>query len=226
LPTKDHFGYFDKIVNEYANSTNTHFQYEGLAQYDHDLECSMGKSNFHLTNTNWFGINDPLPGIHLIKSPKGTGKTHALTEIVNSFKQERIRKKFKLKKGRTVLIGHRQTLIRESAQKLGLECYLDTGDYDTQSFYWGRKLLTRKPKYYAICLDSLHSRILLRHEQYDVVIIDESEQVFAHFLSEHMAHPTSNFDILSGMIKNAKFVFCLDADLDQITLSGVMSCLS
>ena len=229
LPTKDHFGYFDKIVNEYANSPNTHFQYEGLAQYDHDLECSMGKSNFHLTNTNWFGINDPLPGIHLIKSPKGTGKTHALTEIVNSFKQERIRKKFKLKKGRTVLIGHRQTLIRESAQKLGLECYLDTGDYDTKGIYdpnKGNIIDTMKPKYYAICLDSLHSRIKLRYEKYDVVIIDESEQVFAHLLSEHMAHPTSNFDILSGMIKKAKFVFCLDADLDQITLSGVMSCLS
>ena len=226
LPTKDHFGYFDKIVNEYANSANTHFQHEGLAQYDHDLECSMEKSNFHVTNTNWFKISGLVPGIHLIKSPKGTGKTHALTEIVNSFKQQSIRKKLGLKDGRTILVGHRQALIRESAQKLGLECYLDTGDYDTKMEYSPQNKTSLKPKHYAICLDSLHSRIKLQHEQYDVVIIDESEQVFAHFRSEHMAHPTSNFDILSSMIKRAKFVFCLDADLDRITLSGVMSCLS
>jgi hypothetical protein len=161
-----------------------------------------------------------------------------MVDIVNQIKTPKIRKKLGLSDdpmGRTILVGHRQTLIRESSQKLGLECYLDTGYYDTKLIPVGKGasggvqitgMVSKKPQHYAICLDSLHSRIRPNHERFDVVIIDESEQVFSHFLSEHMSHPTSNFETLSKLIKNAKLVFCLDADLDEITLTGVLSCLS
>lgn len=238
LPVKDNFSYFEKMVTEYAGRENSNFSYQGLAEYDHDLETSMGKSNFHISNSKHLLIKDLVPGIHLIRSAKGTGKTEAMSRIVEVFKNPKTRKKLGLeqkKPGRTILIGHRQTLIRESSQKLGLECYLDTGDFDTKIQTFGKwingdfkvvSIETIKPQHYAICLDSLHSRIRVRYEKYDVVIIDESEQVFSHFLSEHMKHPTSNFQILSHLIKNAKYVFCLDADLDRITMTGVISCLS
>lgn len=238
LPTIDQFNYFDQLVLDNHGKENSHFEYQGLTWFDHDLETSMGKSNYHLINSQHIKIKELLPGIHLIKSPKGTGKTQMMVDIVDQIKNPKIRKKLGLSddhQGRTILVGHRQTLIRESAQKLGLECYLDTGDYDTKTIPIGKwnsgefrvvRIETKKPQHYAICLDSLHNRIKLNHEKYDVVIIDESEQVFSHFLSEHMSHPTSNFEILSRLIKNAKLVFCLDADLDQITLTGVMSCLS
>lgn len=159
-----------------------------------------------------------------------------VNSIVSRVKDPNMRKKLDLSQvdgGRTILIGHRQTLIRESAQKLGLECYLDTEGYDTKIDSSTKPLngsvveiRTHKPQHYAVCLDSLSSRVRPEYEQYDVVIIDESEQVFSHFLSEHMAHPSSNFDVLSRLLKQAKLVFLLDADLDRVTLTGVLTCLS
>ena len=234
----DEFGYFDRLVKELSNTENSHFPYQGLTRFDHSLETSMGKSNFHLSKSKHVQLKELLPGIHLIKSPKGTGKTELMSSIVSRIKEPRTRKKLGLSsddQGRTILIGHRQTLIRESAQKLGLECYLDTGGYDTK-FDRDYKMVngspqvveirTRKPQHYAVCLDSLSSRVRPHFEQYDVVIIDESEQVFSHFLSDHMAHPSSNFDVLSKLLKQAKLVFLLDADLDRVTLTGVLACLS
>ena len=236
----DHFNEFDLIVQRYHGQKNGHFEYQGLAAYDHALETSIGTSNFHILKTKHFKIPEILPGIHLIKSAKGTGKTHALKELVHAFKTPSMRTKLGLEKidpfnnrsQRTILIGHRQTLIRESAANLGLECYLDTGNFDTKIIREHtpnntlKRSYSQKPQHYAICLDSLHSRIRLDQESYGVVIIDESEQVFAHFLSEHMKHPTSNFDALSKIIKQAKYVYCLDADLGQITMTGIIACLS
>ena len=230
------FGVFDRLVKKYAGVRNSHFEYSGLTALDHDIETSMGVSNYHLYDDPHCQIKQLVEGIHLIKSPKGTGKTHMLAELVQTLKNPQIRNQYKLREtDRTILIGHRQSLIRESAEKLGLECYLNTGETDWQVKYiskWvdgslktvGTKTL--KPQYYAICLDSLKSRVRPQHERYGVVIIDESEQVFSHFLSQHMEHPTTNFLILSKLIRQAKFVFCLDADLDHITLAGITACLS
>jgi Origin of replication binding protein len=227
---EDAFGYFEKMVKEYANQENSHFQYRGFTNHDHELETSMARSNYHVTDSKLLLIEETIPGINLIKSPKGSGKTHALSKIVSSFKNSDFRDFIGLKDERVILIGHRQSLIRESAEKLGLECYLDTGAFDTkrasaEDEIYSSSQLTLKPQYYAVCLDSLHNRILLNQESYGVVIIDESEQVFSHFLSEQMKFPTSNFEVLSHLIRRAKYVFCLDADLDTITLAGVISCM-
>lgn len=228
----DEFGLFEKLVQENAGKENSHFKYQGLTMYDHDLETSMERSNFHLYNKPHFDLPEIVPGIHLIKSPKGTGKTHTLKRIVETFKDPKKRKSIGFKDERVILVGHRQTLIRESAENLGLECYLNTTGIDTKiirEYTFDGKLkksYTNKPNYYAVCLDSLNSRIRLNYEKYGVVIIDESEQVFSHFLSEFMDHPTANFEVLSNLIKQAKYVFCLDADIDEITMTGITACLS
>ncbi len=53
-----------------------------------------------------------LPGITLVRSDKGTGKTEAMRRLAARVK--------------TVLsVGHRRTLIRGSCKRLGLICYLD-----------------------------------------------------------------------------------------------------
>lgn len=85
-----------------------------------------------------------------------------------------------------LLIGHRQSLIKEAANRLGIDCYLDyesIGGHRNQRFG------------YAICLDSLPKVTTAggrtkreakwqKPPQYDVVILDESEQVISHLLSE------------------------------------------
>lgn len=226
-PEPFRFDTFDQLVNQYAGKANTYFQYTGLAKYNHDLDTSLGTKNFHITNTPFVNIPIDTPGIHLIKSGKGTGKTQALAKLMDSFKDPELRKRLKIK-GRSILIGHRQSLIKESAAKLGMECYLDTKAFDTKIVSDPDNpgaLTTEKPTHYAVCLDSLKSRLKLQYEHYDVVILDESEQVFAHFLSQQMKTPEQNFSALSRLIRNAKYVFCLDADVDRITLTGVVSCL-
>ena len=232
IPTRNQFNTFDELVLNNKGKENSHFTYQGLSVIDHGFETNMGKSNYHVYETKHIKFTGIIPGIHLVKSPKGTGKTHALAELTTLFKNPTFRKENEISKdGRVILIGHRQSLIKESAEKLGLECYLDTGDYDFKREYlpssrhthgYGKSL---KPMHYAICLDSLSSRINLGNEQYDVIIIDESEQVFSHLLSKHMKRPTDNFSTLSSLIKSAKYVFCLDADLDKVTITGVLSCL-
>ena len=58
-----------------------------------------------------------------------------------------------------LLIGHRVTLINEAARRLGLQSYQDG----------------EPTRYYAVCVNSLPFK---RFDfTYDVVIIDESEQV-------------------------------------------------
>jgi hypothetical protein len=52
------------------------------------------------------------PGITLIRSDKGSGKTEAV-------------KRFALRMKSVLLISHRRTLIRGSCRRLGLHCYLD-----------------------------------------------------------------------------------------------------
>jgi len=159
------------------------------------------------------------PGITMIKSPKGSGKTEALKALLSGIKKGEISRDIeKAERPKSVLlIGHRRSLIREAAKKLGLTCYLDA--YESDDMRSG----------FATCLDSLHyvtdpnakrpgaSRQRLR---YDVVILDESEQVFSHLTSETLSEKNNTvkaFDALTTAIQQAKAVYALDADLGMIT---------
>ena len=162
------------------------------------------------------------PGINVIKSPKGSGKTEALAPLIEQIRTGRFpREMAKQERPKSVLlIGHRQSLIKEAANRLGLDCYLDDERGATHR---------RKRFGYAICLDSLHkiasgSRNGSPPAQYDVVIIDESEQVISHLLSETLRGSigmTEAFASLEFMIRRAKAVYALDADLGLITLHAL-----
>ncbi|RWE28575.1 MAG: hypothetical protein EOS78_31850 [Mesorhizobium sp.] len=129
-----------------------------------------------------------LPGATFICSPKGSGKTKRLQDLVA---QER---------GRILLIGHRRTLIRSTCNALGLECYLTEGESN------------RSQDRYGICLDSLMK--VKTDKPYDYILIDESEQVLAHFLSSTMAEKRLPIlHRLMHLISSAKSVIALDADL-------------
>jgi hypothetical protein len=155
-----------------------------------------------------------LPGITMVKSDKGTGKTEALKALLADIRAGRylpsIERKDRIKS--ILLIGHRQSLIREAAAKLGLRCYLDADDTDG-----GMRTL-------AVCLDSLpkynESNGGRRPKAHDLVIIDESEQVLAHLLSDTIEKRFGIercFDALMYEVANAKAVTALDADLGLVT---------
>jgi hypothetical protein len=160
-----------------------------------------------------------LPGITMVKSDKDTGKTEALKALLADIRAGRylpIERKDRVNS--VLLIGHRQSLIREAAAKLGLRCYLDADDTDG-----GMRTL-------AVCLDSLpkynESHNGRRPKPHDLVIIDESEQVLAHLLSDTIEKRFGIercFDALMYEVANAKAVTALDADLGLVTAHALQA---
>ena len=151
------------------------------------------------------------PGVTLVRSPKGSGKTAALKSLVNDVRIARdVSPKIDMPRS-VLLIGHRQTLLREACVKLGLECYLDSAP----TYFFG------------ISLDSIGVKLRrdVGRPPYDLVLIDESEQVFSHLLSETIAEKrnglTVAFQHLEYYIKSAKAVIALDADLDIISMTAL-----
>jgi nucleoside-triphosphatase THEP1 len=153
-------------------------------------------------------------GVALIRSPKGSGKTRLIEKLVQ---QARLR-------GESVLlIGHRRTLLRESASRLGLKCYLDDIERHFSSISSPKKALEarrqwsqRRPDYYAVSIDSLAAR-LPAPRKYDIVIIDECEQVLSHVCSKTIEHPEPILKVLQHYVGTAKTLYMLDADLNTIT---------
>jgi hypothetical protein len=147
------------------------------------------------------------PCISLIKSPKGSGKTKLMQSIVGGYEHYPCLPKSIL------FIGHRRSLINATAKELGLVSYLNTdksgenkGEYNDPA------------EQYAICLDSLSTRLDTRKHHYDVVIIDEVEQVLSHLLAGTMkADRVDTLLHLQHYLMQAKHVYLLDADLNVLT---------
>ena len=150
-------------------------------------------SNVSISQTDYLSLPRTLPeGIIFVKSPKGTGKTERLRQILAA------------DDGSVLLIGHRVALIRQSCERLGLECYLDFTGHLT-----ARRL--------GVCLDSLR-RLRFKGQwfnQFRTIIIDESEQVLSHFLSDTIDSDARDaiFVDFKTLLQRAKRVVALDADL-------------
>lgn len=134
------------------------------------------------------------PGLTFIRSPKGTGKTEGIISLTRSV-------------SRVLLIGHRRALIRTTAERLGLTCYLDQSE--------GKLTQARL----AVCLDSLNR---VGDARFDCVILDESESVLRHLLSDTLGAANRldrsyYWGLLSSKVRSAKHVLALDADLGWVT---------
>lgn len=128
-----------------------------------------------------------------LKSPKGTGKTQWLKEYLRPGPFPRLRS--------VLQVGHRQSLERELAQNLNLTCYLND----------------KRPHWrYAVTIDSLE----LLDSTYDVLVIDEVEQVLRHLCGDTIKEKRGAvFSIFAKLIRNARQVICCDADL-----TGELTC--
>jgi hypothetical protein len=188
---------FDRVVKEMAVSlpiTNAARKAAGKPE--------MNKGAF-VINQKYLPELELRAGFTLVKSPKGSGKTTALKKLIQQAKRQ----------GKSVLlIGHRQVLLRELAAKLGLECYLDDIVLGDPAF--------PRPDYYAISVDSLPRR-LQRPRTYDIVIVDESEQVFSHVTAKTIKNAHAVMTRLQTYIGDAESLYLLDADLNQVTLNFV-----
>lgn len=153
--------------------------------------------NIRVTNEKFVSSVNIEPGITFIKSPKGSGKTEFLNQITKQ-------------KGKSILlIGHRRALIGQMCPRLGLDSYLDD-EGETRA----------NKRRYGISLDSIQTVSLIN--KYDYVIIDESEQVLAHLLSDTLSAKRKRIFVhLQHIIKNAVHVIALDADCGWISFLNI-----
>lgn len=202
-PQQYNFFEFDDLVRaKYDSFTPSIIEDEsGLVGFDNINPCQILKQQY-LTDI-YFNA-----GTTLIKSPKGTGKTHYLKKLVGELKKKKLK---------ILLVGHRRSLINDLAKQLNLVCYID----DKQQL---KKRLTSSDKqYFAVSVDSISTCLNPAQDKFDVIIIDESEQVFSHLISDLIPYQkrNSSYAILEHYIHVAKHCIALDADLNNVTLSAI-----
>jgi hypothetical protein len=172
---------------------------------DEEQRYEVETPKHSLLNSRYIGSLPIWSGTMLVKSPKGSGKTEALADLVNRFKKER----------KTVLlVGHRRSLLQALAGRLDLALYLTS-----QKLFQGHVM----HPYFACSIDSLPAYLHPKRHKYDVVLIDESEQVFSHLISSTMEATQRRMAYLSlrHYMKVAKHVVALDADLNTVTLQAL-----
>lgn len=194
---------FDRLAHGAHNMgiTDTYVDEPGVEYDVPNLNLVFSDKYLHVET---IGI---MNGITLIKSPKGSGKTQYLKKVVAHFKKKKLR---------VLLVGHRQSLLRTLSSRLGLTCYLDdkgpniSGVYDID-------------KYYAVSIDSLSTRLIPARHSFDVVLVDESEQVFSHLIASTLEaeRQRKSFLIFQHYIRAAKTVIALDADMNAVSLYAI-----
>ena len=167
-----------------------------------DMIPGLHRARVALLNGEHFPGDFPITqGVTYIKSPKGTGKTTFLRKLVEN------------PSTKVLLVGHRQALLRSMAKNLGLHCYLD--DKDDPSAHLKNR--------YAISLDSIAK--VPRTIAYDFVLIDESEQVLAHLLSDTMITKRAfALRSLHFFAKKSRHIVALDADLGWASYRFLSRC--
>jgi hypothetical protein len=148
-----------------------------------------------------------------IKSPKGTGKTRSLEQIVAKAKE---------RQQWVLVIGHRVRLVEELCQRFGLKYITEVRDN-----------LKGQVGGYGLCIDSLHPNSQAQFNAADwsngVVIIDEVEQVLWHGLnsdtcrSNRVAILKSFKSLMQNVLGDNGQVYVADADLSNISLDYLTS---
>ncbi|TVQ47157.1 MAG: DUF3854 domain-containing protein [Gloeocapsa sp. DLM2.Bin57] len=159
----------------------------------------------------------PLPSLPetakliAIKSPKGTGKTEFLDQIVQEAKQQ---------KRRVLVIGHRIKLLQSLCQRFGLKYISEIAkETDNQDSY-------------GICIDSLHPKSQANFDPNNwgnaVIIIDEVEQVIWHCLNSstcknnRVAILKTLKKLLQTVLNTQGKILIADADLSDIAVDYLL----
>ncbi len=148
-----------------------------------------------------------------IKSPKGTGKTEFLAQIVAQAiaNQQRV-----------LVIGHRVQLVEALCQRFGLNYIREVRDDVSQGILG-----------YGLCIDSLHpdsqAKFDAQQWQDGVVIIDEVEQVLWHGLNSdtcrdrRVAILKSFKTLIENVLGGEGEVYVADADLTDTSLDYLLN---
>ena len=192
------FGHFRRVFGELH------------AQGSTGSDDSLAKQ-FVMLRERFFPALNFQTGITLIRSPMGTGKTEGAVSLVEECKA----------RGLSVLvIGHRRSLLRTVAQRLGLDLYFEIVADDEGASQFRAIAVTDG---YAISLDSVPTRLQPDVHKFDVIIVDEAEQVIRHLAGGTLKEKRRlAFETFGHYVRVASAVYLLDAHLDTLTLSFVL----
>ncbi len=142
----------------------------------------------------------PKQGVTVIRSPKGTGKTVLIGKFIREHQGRKLR---------VLLLGHRILLLRAIAEALHMDFYQDL---DPKQYGKSDNL--------ALCINSLPKLDPMSTKPYDVVIIDESEQVLQQLQSNTVKRELPKiFKAFDWCVRTSKQLMVLDADLStELTL--------
>ncbi len=131
----------------------------------------------------------------IVRAPQETGKTHRLAELLSGSGL------------RVLVVTHRESLAKNLAARLRFECYQD----------YPAHMLRDIPRL-VICFDSLQKLAIGGAlPSYDVLVLDESEQVLQHTTGRHIKRKLQNFAALEHYLKTAPRIICADADAGRLT---------
>ena len=183
--------------------------------------------SIYIQNDQYLEPMDTDTPMVLVKSPKGSGKTQWLEHVVKKAKSARLKenKISNEKRGSenkaVLLIGHRQSLITALAERLGLKSYME---FPSSA---GMKNTYNAPSdYYAICADSLSTRLNPKYHKYPIVIIDEVEQVLTHLTQATVKQKRREIFLhFKHYLNVAEKIYVMDADLNELTVNSLHDCL-
>lgn len=227
------FNEFDEVIKSLASMSKTE-PYSGI--------LDISDPSIVYLNQPYLSEINLAQGVTIVKSPKGTGKTEALVKLITTCKKQKLR---------VLLIGHRRALIQAMANRLGIDAYFITEaksaskatnplasffddenaplpktielDEDTSTDDLAPYIRVAPTKQYAISLDSL-TELKPEENKYEVVIIDESEQVFSHLIGGTLKQRRRGvYARLSHYLKVAQHVVVMDADMNRITIEALLA---
>jgi len=140
--------------------------------------------------------DDQYPNIVVIRSAKGTGKTQWLAEAAKCYP-------------RVLSVGHRVSLVRQSAARLNLTPYYEDG-----------KWITNAPR----VATTIHSLDKIETDApYDLVIVDEIEQVLKAIVNDRnlKSRKVSAVGALMEHLRKARLIILTDADVGEATLTFI-----
>ena len=186
-------------------------------------------------------------GMTFVKSPKGTNKTGVLEAFVAECKRQhhgvlmighrrsllqsvadrlKLDCYFVVDEGSGGVNPYRNNRIDQqidvdSALQFPMDIEEDsTGATSNSTTYQ----FVKPTRHYAVCLDSLGElETTDRDRKYEVIVIDEAEQVFAHLVGDTIKDKRQDvFAKLAYYMRNARHVVLLDADMNLISMDTVM----
>lgn len=191
---------FDRAVKRAHEHFVEHRDYGPFGDFFNGPAAIRGLLGSNIKIVDTPGPTELLPGLTFVKAPKGAGKTATVSRLVADAPS-------------VLLIGHRRSLIHQSSARLGLACYLDARDWYLRE----RRL--------GVCFDSL-GRVRWGR-RFDVVVIDEVEQVLAHVLADTVEQRKGGgrerlFKQLCALVAQAERVIALDADFDWTSFNALV----